>query len=70
MLQQLMISKSEIIFESGHPVNTYLECQMEKTLNPFKIFLNHPERIFLNGSWYQKTGWNSDKEIVYYKRVK
>lgn len=67
MLQSLIISKSETIFENGRSVDTFLECKME---NGDKIFTEHPKRIFLNGAWYQKTGWDSDKRVVYYRRVK
>lgn len=43
-----------------------LECKMvyTKDVNDFE---NHPQQIILLGVRYIRSGWNSDRNVVYYK---
>lgn len=66
-LQSLVISKIDNLFEGGQSKGTYLECRMEDD-DP-ATFLKHPKLIFIAGSWFTKSGWNSDRKIVHYNRV-
>lgn len=43
-----------------------LECKMPLTQS-ITDFRNHPKQIEVLGVRYFKTGWNSDRGVVYYK---
>jgi len=65
MFRSLVITKIESNHENG---DVHLTCKMEKP--DIGIYLDHPRHITLLGVVYVKTGWNSDKCVVHYKRVR
>lgn len=66
MLRELMISKSESINNHEGRAISSLECVYTGD-NGDVAYNEHPARIFLFGLWYTKTGWNSDRKVIYYK---
>ena len=64
MLQSLVISK----VESDSIGASSLECQMSE--NDYEIVKAHPHFIFLLGVQYRQSGWNSDRKVIHYKRVR
>jgi hypothetical protein len=65
-----MITSIEIIQIASDSQNgdVYLACKMADS--DFEIYRAHPQRLIVLGVVYRKTGWDSDKCIVHYKRVR
>ena len=50
----------------GDRTDRFLECKMNMSMDAYE-YSYHPHFIIVAGTRYHRTGWNSDRKIIYYK---